>query len=222
MSLPDPRVIAQVDSRLVQAFGTPRRRDRDPVSQLVATILSQATTDTQTARSFEKLRLRFPTWEQVRDSPASEIIRQIKSSGLSKQKAPRIKAALQHITRERGKIELDFLSNLPRADAYRWLLHINGVGPKTASIVLLFALQKPFFPVDTHIQRITTRLGWAPQKASAEKVHQILQPLIPGRIHYRLHVNLIRLGREICIARLPRCEICPLTDLCEYYQMRAR
>src|SRR5215475_926912 len=103
MSSATPQVLSEVDRRLKQVFGTPRGRDRDPVSQLVGTILSQATTDTQTARSFEKLRQRFPTWEQVRDAPASEVAKQIKSSGLSNQKAPRIKAALRDITHERGK-----------------------------------------------------------------------------------------------------------------------
>lgn len=217
MSQLSTQVLVEVDARLRAVFGSPRSRDRDAVSQLVGTILSQATTDTQTARSFEQLRQRFPTWEQVRDAPSSEIAKQIRSSGLSRQKAPRIKAALQQIYRERGEIELEFLKDMPVADAYRWLVHLNGVGPKTASIVLLFTFRKPFFPVDTHIHRIARRLGWAPSNASAEKVHQLLQPLIPPRAHYRLHVNLIRHGREICIARLPRCEICPLTDLCEYY-----
>jgi endonuclease-3 len=201
-------------------YGEPRGRGRDPVSQLIATMLSQATTDTQTARSFENLRRRFPTWEEVRDAPAAEIAKQIKGSGLSKQKAPRIKSALQHITRERGKIELNFLKRMPDEEAYRWLTRIKGVGSKTASIVLLFAFHRPLFPVDTHIHRITRRLGWVPQNASADKAHGILQPLIPDEAHYRLHVNLIRFGREICIARLPRCEVCPLTDLCEYYQDR--
>jgi endonuclease III len=216
-------VVAEVDRRLKQAFGIPRNRERDAVSQLVATILSQATTDTQTARSFENLRRRFPTWDQVRDAPTAEIARQIKSSGLSRQKAPRIKAALQHITRERGQIELDFLNELPPEDSYRWLTHLKGVGPKTACIVLLFTFHKPLFPIDTHIHRITQRLGWIPHAASAEKAHKILRPLIPPRAHFRLHVNLIRLGREICRAQMPRCEICPLTDLCAYYQeMRSR
>lgn len=211
-------LVQEADYRLRGMFGVPRRRGRDPVSQLVATILSQATTDLQTARSFEKLRRRYPTWEQVRDARAGEIARQIKGSGLSRQKAPRIKAALQDITHERGRIELDFIKALPVPEAFRWLTRLKGVGPKTAAIVLLFTFQKPVFPVDTHIHRIARRLGWVPHNASAEKTHQIVQPLVPRRAHYRLHVNLIRFGREICIARMPRCEICPLTDLCEYYR----
>lgn len=212
--------IRKVDTRLTKIFGAPVRKRRDPVSQLVATILSQATTDIQTARSFEALRARFPTWEQVRDAPVTEIAKEIRASGLSKQKAPRIKAALRFITRERGKIELRFLKSLPDEEAYRWLLSINGVGSKTASIVLLFAFERPFFPVDTHIHRITRRLGWVPTNASADKAHSILEPLIPKKAHYRLHVNLIRFGREICIALSPRCEVCPLADMCDYYRER--
>jgi endonuclease III len=208
-----------VDLRLKRIYGIPRRDpSRDAVSQLIVTILSQATADVQTARSFGELRRRFPTWEQVRDARASELAKVIHSSGLSNQKAPRIKAALKHITGERGRIELDFLKDMPVDQARAWLMQIGGVGPKTASIVLLFTFHKPLFPVDTHIHRIARRLGWVPQNASAEKTQEVLEPLIPGRAHYRLHLNMIRLGREICIARLPRCEICPLTDLCEYYR----
>ncbi len=210
--------LVEVDERLARVFGVPRRRHKDPVSQLIVTILSQATTDTQTERSFDKLRRRFAAWEQVRDAPASAIAHQIRASGLARQKAPRIKAALEHITRERGALELDFLGKLPVDEAYRWLLRIKGVGPKTASIVLLFTFRKPFFPVDTHIHRITRRLGWIPHKTSAARAHQLLLPIIPPGAHYRLHVNLIRFGREICVARMPHCEVCPLTDLCDYFQ----
>ncbi len=212
------RDIVRADARLKKVFGEPRRRGGDAVGQLVGTSLSQATTDVQTARSYDNLRRRFPTWEQVRDARTSEIAALIRSSGLSAQKAPRIKAALQHITRERGKLDLNFLKKMPVEEARRWLMNITGVGPKTASIVLLFTFGMPAFPVDTHIFRITKRLGWVPEKATYEKAHQILGALIPPKIYYRLHVNLIRHGREICVAGVPRCEICPLTDLCEYYQ----
>lgn len=209
--------VAEVDRRLREVFGVPRRRGRDPVGQLVATMLSQATTDTQTGRSYDRLRARWPTWEAVRDAPVPAIEREIRASGLSRQKAPRIKGALKDITAERGRLELDFLNELPLEDAYHWLLQIHGVGPKTASIVLLFTFARPVFPVDTHIHRIARRLGWIPPKASAERAHELLKPLIPRGGGYRLHVNLIRHGREICIARLPRCEVCPLTDVCDYY-----
>ncbi len=218
MEHPAAKEILEVDRRLKRLYGEPRRRRRDPVGQLIATMLSQATTDVQTARSFAELRRRFPTWEQVRDAPASQIAKAIRSSGLSKQKAPRIKRALQHITLERGRIELNFLKKLPADEARQWLMNIAGVGPKTASIVLLFSFQKPFFPVDTHIFRVTRRLGWIPEKATVEQAHELLAALIPPRLYYRLHLNLIEHGRAICHARAPECERCPLTDWCAYYQ----
>lgn len=209
--------IVQVDRRLKRIFGEPRRPHRDPVSQLIATMLSQATTDIQTARSFAELRRRFPTWEQVRDAPVAAIAKAIRSSGLSQQKAPRIKKALQHITAARGRVELNFLKRMSADQGRQWLMQIAGVGPKTASIVLLFSFQKPLFPIDTHIYRVTKRLGWIPQKVSVEKAHDLLRVAVPPRLHYRLHLNLIEHGREICQAGKPRCEDCPLSDLCEYY-----
>lgn len=216
-STPRPSEIREVDQRLRRLYGDPQKPPRNAVAQLVATMLSQATTDVQTARSFASLRHRFPTWEQVRDAPVSQIAMAIRSSGLSKQKAPRIKKALQHITSARGKIELGFLKSMPPDEARRWLMNIGGVGPKTASIVLLFSYQQPLFPVDTHIHRVTKRLGWIPSNTSADKAHDLLTTVVPPQLHYRLHLNLIRFGREICQARRPRCEVCPLTDLCEYY-----
>lgn len=183
-------------------------------------MLSQATTDVQTDRSFEELRRRFPTWEKARDARVSEIAEAIRASGLSQQRAPRIKRALQQITHERGRIELGFLKKIPAEEAFRWLINIKGVGSKTASIVLLFCFEKAFFPVDTHIHRVTKRLGWIPQNATPEKAHTILGASIPAKLHYRLHLNLIQLGRQICQARETRCDICPLTDLCEYYAIQ--
>ncbi|MGB8643871.1 MAG: endonuclease III [Anaerolineae bacterium] len=212
------RQIALVDTRLERIYGIPRRLSRDAVGQLIGTILSQATTDKQTARSYDNLRRRFPTWEQVRDARVTAIAKEIRSSGLSQHKAPVIKAALQHITRERGKLDLKFLKKMPVDEARRWLMNISGVGPKTASIVLLFTFGLPAFPVDTHIFRVTKRLGWVPEKTTYEKAHQILGELIPPERYYPLHINLIRFGREICVAGVPRCEICPLTDVCKSYQ----
>ncbi len=195
------RAIALVDRRLVRVFGKPRRgRDRDAVGQLIGTILSQATTDVQTARSYDNLCHRFPTWEQVRDAPVAAIAKEIRSSGLSRQKAPVIKAALQYITRERGKLDLRFLKKMPVDEARRWLMNIAGVGPKTASIVLLFSFGMSAFPVDTHIFRVTKRLGWVPENATYEKAHQILGELISPDRFYPLHIKLIHHVREICLA----------------------
>ncbi len=207
-----------MDKRLRRLYGDPQKPRKDAVSQLVATMLSQATTDVQTARSFGNLRRQFRTWELVRDAPVSQIAKAIRSSGLSKQKAPRIKKALQHITSERGRIELNFLKKLPAEEARQWLMNIAGVGPKTASIVLLFSFDKPLFPVDTHIFRVMRRLGWIPEKATVEQAHDLLAALIPPRLYYRLHLNLIEHGRAICHARAPNCAMCPLQSYCEYYQ----
>jgi len=216
-ALPPKSQILAVDQRLIGLFGEPRRRRRDPVSQLVITMLSQATTDVQTDRSFAELKRRYPTWEQVRSAPVSQIANAIRSSGLSEQKAPRIKGALQFIARRRGRIELGFLKRMSDPEANRWLMGITGVGPKTAAIVLLFSFKKAFFPVDTHVFRVTKRLGWILKDANPEKTHEILRSAVPPNLHYRLHLNLIRLGREICEARKPKCSKCPLTDLCAYY-----
>lgn len=215
---PSQSRILKVDARLRKTYGEPRRHRRDAVSQLIVTMLSQATTDTQTAHSFQELRRHFPTWEQVRDAPASEIAKAIRSSGLSRQKAPRIKAALRTITRARGRLELDFLRKMPVGEARRWLMQIAGVGPKTASIVLLFTFKKQIFPVDTHILRVTKRLGWIPPKTTAGKAHDILGIIVPAKLYYRLHLNLIQHGRQTCHARKPQCEICPLNALCLYYR----
>ncbi len=205
--------------RLVQAYGNrPRRPHLDPVSELVCTIISQNTNDTLRDRAFNRLRERFPTWEEVRDAPVEEIAEAIRVAGLGEQKAARIKAALEHITRERGELDLDFLQEMPVEEAKRWLTAMKGVGPKTAAIILLFALGKPAFPVDTHVHRVTGRLGLIGPKVSANDAHQVLEELMPPGTYYAFHLNLIRHGREVCRARKSRCELCPLDDLCDYYR----
>lgn len=209
--------ILETNARLEKVFGKPRLRGGDPVEALVGCILSQATTDVQSDAAYNALVKKYPTWEQVHHARASEIARVIKQSGLANEKARYIKNALEYIKRERGAYTLDFLSDMPVADALDWLMQIHGVGRKTASIVLLFALKMPVMPVDTHVHRVTRRLGWISEKTSAEKAHAILESLVPPKLYYPLHLNLIRLGREICRAPIPRCEICPLTDICEYY-----
>lgn len=136
---------------------------------------------------------------------------------MAQEKALYIKNALEFIERERGTITLDFLNALPVDDARKWLMQMRGVGPKTASIVLLFAQKRAVFPVDTHVHRVTRRLGWISEKTTAGQAHEILEAVVPRRMYYRLHINLIRLGREICRAQRPKCEICPLNDMCAFY-----
>lgn len=212
--------IVETDARLRRMFGTPKLRGGDAVEALIGCILSQATTDAQSGAAYDALVNAFPTWEKVRDARPTSIARVIKSSGLANEKTRYIQDALTFIERERGEFNLDFLRDLPTRDARKWLMQMRGVGPKTASIVLLFALKLPVMPVDTHVHRVTRRLGWISERTSAERAHELLEDLTPPKMYYRLHINLIRLGREICRAPTPRCEMCPLTDLCEYYQQK--
>ncbi len=208
----------EVHRRLRAAYGEPERRsNRDAVSTLVLTIISQNTNDRLRDKAFDRLRDEFPTWEQVRDAPVEAIAEAIRIGGLGQQKARSIKAALQHIAEERGNLNLDFLKDMPTDEARRWLLSMNGVGPKTAAIVLLFALDMPAFPVDTHVHRVTKRLGLIQPRVSREKAHAVLEALLPEAVYYPFHINLIRHGRAVCQARSPRCEACPLQDVCDYY-----
>ncbi len=209
----------QVHQHLLRVFGErPRERGLDPIAQLVSTILSQNTNDTLRDKAYDTLRQRFPTWEQVRDAPVEEVTAAIKIAGLSQQKGPNIQAALRHISEEQGELSLDFLRAMEVEEAKQWLTAMKGVGPKTAAIILLFALDMPAFPVDTHIHRVTKRLGLIPAKASREKAHQLLEALMPPQTYYAFHLNVIRHGRRVCQARRPRCELCVLRDLCDYYQ----
>jgi endonuclease-3 len=211
--------IRQVHTGLSQAYGErTRRRHLDPVAQLVSTIISQNTNDVLRDRAYEALAERYPTWEQVRDAPESEVAASIKIAGLSQQKAPNIQAALRHISEERGELSLTFLKELPVEQAKRWLTSMRGVGPKTAAIVLLFSLDMPAFPVDTHVHRVSKRLGLIPPKTTREKAHDLLETMMPPEMYHDFHLNLIRHGREVCQARSPRCEVCLLRDVCSYYR----
>jgi endonuclease-3 len=208
-----------IHQRLMEIYGRPQWRSHlDPISQVVSTIISQNTSDVNRDRAFERLRARFASWEVVRDAPVEAIEEAIRPAGLAQQKAPRIKGALQFITQERGELSLDFLKDLPVDEAKAWLTQVKGIGPKTAAIILLFSLGMPAFPVDTHVHRVTQRLGLIGPKISAEQAHVILEDLLPAAIYYPFHLNVIRHGREICHARNPQCEICPLQTLCDYYQ----
>jgi endonuclease-3 len=208
-----------VHQRLLEVYGQPQWRSHlDPISQVVSTIISQNTSDVNRDKAFERLRVRFASWEVLRDAPVEAIEEAIRPAGLAQQKAPRIKGALQFITQERGELSLDFLKDLPVDEAKAWLTQIKGIGPKTAAIILLFSLGMPAFPVDTHVHRVTQRLGLIGPKVSAEQAHVILEDLLPADIYYPFHLNVIRHGREICHARNPQCEICPLQTLCDYYQ----
>ena len=211
----------RIYERLNEVYGRPTwRQHLPPIDELISTILSQATSDTNRDKGFYALKERYPDWESVMNAPTEEVIATIRSSGLANQKGPRIQAALRTIYERRGEIDLDFLADMPLPEAKKWLMSIKGIGPKTAAIILLFAFGRPAFPVDTHVHRTTRRLGLIGANVSADKAHDILEEMGDENTFYAMHLNLIRLGREICRARNPQCAICPLQTECDYYNNR--
>jgi endonuclease-3 len=213
---------ARVHEALLKAYGPPTWREHLPaVEELVATILSQNTSDLNSGRAFEHLRGRFGSMQAVRDAPERDVIEAIRPAGLANQKGPRIQAVLRAITAERGALDLEFLRALPPAEARAWLTRFNGVGLKTASIVLLFSLRIPAFPVDTHVHRVAGRLGLRPEAMSADECHAHFEALFPPETYYAAHLNLIRHGREVCHARQPECARCVLKRQCRYYRQQS-
>ena len=201
--------------RLRKRFGDllPPRRS-DPLEELILTVLSQHTSDVNADRSFRSLRDAFPTWEAVVRAPTRRVADAIRSGGLAETKAPRLQAILREIDERRGAFDLSYLRDLPDDEARAELMSLPGVGPKTAAVVLSFSLDRDAMPVDTHVHRVTKRLGWVPTTASAERADRLLHELTPAGMRTELHVALIRLGREICKAPIPRCRECPLKDIC--------
>lgn len=211
------RPIKRVLTRLRHAYG---QRDWQPsgkaVDALVGTILSQNTSGANSSAGYKRLRERFGSWSAVADAPVGQIEKCIRVSGLSRIKAPRIRKILRDIRDERGRVSLAFLGRMSPRDACDYLMQFDGVGPKTANCVLLFALGMAVFPVDTHVARIACRLGWTSPGTSAERTGEILTPLIAPADRYALHVLLIAHGRQTCRARNPKCDPCALADLCAY------
>jgi endonuclease-3 len=201
--------------RLRKRYGEllPPRRS-DPLEELVLTVLSQHTSDVNAERAFESLRTAFPTWEDLVRAPTRTVADAIRSGGLADTKAPRIQAILREVAERRGAFDLSFLAGLSDDEARAELMSLPGVGPKTAAVVLSFSLGRDAMPVDTHVHRVTRRLGLVPQNASAERADRLLHELVPEGLRTPLHVALIRLGREICKAPIPRCRVCPLNDIC--------
>ncbi|MBM2850980.1 MAG: endonuclease, partial [Anaerolineales bacterium] len=207
----------RVHQTLFKEYGQPFWGERLPaVTELVATILSQNTSDTNSGRAFDLLRARFKTMEAVRDAPVAEVIACIRPAGLANQKGPRIQAVLRAITAERGALDLKFLKKKAPAEARAWLTQFKGVGPKTASIVMVFSLGLPAFPVDTHVHRVAGRLGLRPESMTADACHAHFEALFPPETYGSAHLNLIRHGREVCHAR------CRLQRLCAYYRGATR
>lgn len=218
MPAADAVKVLRVNARLKEVFG-PRERysARDPLDELILTILSQNTSDRNSGRAYRSLRAAYPTWEAVLAADVRDLYEAIKSAGLGNTKAPRIQAVLAEILDRRGSFDLDFLRDMPMAEARQWLRSLPGIGPKTAACVLCFACDMPALPVDTHVHRVSQRLGLIGPKVSAEAAHELLEHVVPAEDVYAFHVNLIVHGRQICHAQRPACERCPLAELCDYY-----
>jgi endonuclease-3 len=215
---------APVAAALEALYGRPQWRtpEHTALDELIDCILSQSTNDANRDRAFAALKARYPRWEQVLDAPVESVIEAIKPAGLANQKAPRIQTVLHTIDAERGTLDIDFLRDLDLEAARQWLVQLDGVGPKTAAIVLCFAFNRPAFPVDTHVHRVGQRIGLIPPKMNAEKAHSYLEKLVPPDDHYPFHLQVIWHGRQVCQARRPACERCPLTEDCDYYQQAVK
>ena len=186
----------------------------DPASELVYTILSQHTSDVNSERAFRALMATFGSLEAIAAADVADIEDAIRSGGLAKTKAPRIKAILNEVMRKVGSYDLSFLAEMPLEDAKAWLKELDGVGPKTAAIILCFSLGLPAMPVDTHIYRVSRRLGFIGPKVSAEQAHDILEPMVEPEDVFAFHLYLINHGRQVCKARRPRCADCVLAWGC--------
>ena len=210
-----PRRVRAITRRLERRFGEliPPRAS-DPLDELILTVLSQHTSDVNADRAFASLRAAYPTWDEVAAAPEVAVADAIRSGGLANTKGPRIVAILHEVQDREGAYDLARLRDLPDAEARAYLTSLPGIGPKTAAVVLSFALGRDAIPVDTHVHRVARRLGLVPPKATAEHADRLLHDLVAEGLRTRLHVGLIRLGREICKAPTPRCNVCPLKDLC--------
>jgi endonuclease-3 len=215
--------VPYIIENLKAVYGVPLcERGLDPLDVLIETILSQSTTNVNSQRAFESLKRRFPTWDEARRARAASIEAAIRSGGLARQKSIRIKNLLNEIYERRGSLDLSFLHRAPLEEAKEFLASFKGVGPKTVACTLLFACNRPVFPLDTHIFRIARRLGLIPAKCSDEEAHRLMTEMIPEGRFYEVHVNLIRHGRKVCRPSDPLCERCCIIDYCRYQESLQR
>jgi endonuclease-3 len=208
----------RIDGILTRVYG--RKEvvyDDDPVDTLVETILSQNTTDLNSHKAFVSLKRVYPSWDMMIGEDPDRIASIIRSGGLAPMKARRILDALAFISRERGRLDLGFLKKMRPSEAEAWLAQMKGVGPKTRGIVLLFALKMPAFPVDTHIHRVTKRIGLIGEKVTREMAQEEMALIVPASEYYNFHINLIEHGRAVCQSRKPKCELCKISSMCDYY-----
>ncbi len=210
---------ARVDDTLTKVYGRKivARRRASPLDTLVLTILSQNTNDVNRDRAYRSLRESYPKWEDLMASTPSRVATAIRVGGLANIKSRRLVDALRFIHHERGRLSLDFLGAMSPVEADAWLSRIKGVGPKTRAIVLLFSLGMPAFPVDTHVHRVTKRIGLIGKRTTRGQAQVELAALVPEAEYYNFHINLIEHGRAVCVARKPKCPVCPVRSLCNYY-----
>jgi endonuclease-3 len=209
------RRVRAIHDRLAKRFGPlDPPRAVDPLEELLLTVLSQHTSDLNAERAFADLRAAYPTWDDVVEATPERVADSIRSGGLANTKAPRIQRILREVHEREGSFSLDRLRDMGDAEARAYLTSLPGIGPKTAAVVISFALGRDAIPVDTHVHRTTRRLGMIPDRASAERADRLLHDLVPDGLRTPLHVGLIRLGRQICKAPVPSCRVCPLKDLC--------
>jgi endonuclease-3 len=212
-------LVRWVHHRLLDFYGRPSwAANYAPVEELVGTILSQHTSDINSARAFKALMAAFSSWEAVRDAPVDQLTETIRCGGLAIVKAQRIQAALRALTDGDDHVRLPDLRRMRRKRALQLLTSLRGVGRKTAACVLLFGAHVPALPVDTHVHRVALRVGLVPPRATPDATTDALEAALDGRDYYAFHVNVIRLGREICKARSPRCELCPLAEQCDTFR----
>jgi len=209
---------AKVTAALEKTFGVPARDSiLDPLSNLMLTVLSQNTNDKNRDQAFSSLKKRFPTWDQVMRADVREIENAIRSGGLAKQKSENIQNILKWIFQEQGSLNLDFLCDENPDTIIEKYCQLKGIGIKTITVVLMFSCCIDVFPVDTHVHRICRRLGFVPDKATAEKTFWLMKPHVPEGKSFSLHMNFLKLGRTICLARKPRCGACPIFEYCDFF-----
>lgn len=213
------QTIRRVNEILIESFGQREPHPRDPLDGLILIILSQATSDVNCDRAFSSLKAAYPTWEEALAAPVGDVANAIRSGGLANQKAARIKQLLSEIYEERGDFDLSWMHDATADECEAYLSKFHGVGPKTIACVLVFFLNKPAFPVDTHVFRIVKRLGWIRDKASPDEAHRVMKELIPPECMLDLHVNFIAHGRVTCRAEGnggPNCGECSIRRFCAY------
>ncbi|MGH2820992.1 MAG: endonuclease III domain-containing protein [Actinomycetota bacterium] len=205
-----------VHRRLERSQGTFTPKPRGSALEgLVGTVLSQNTSDVNSGRAFASLKSRFRSWAEALEAPADELADAIRSGGIAEVKSRRIQAILAEVERREGRLDLSRMDELPDEEVDEYLSTLPGVGPKTVACVLLFSMGRHAFPIDTHVHRVTTRLGWIPPRTSAQGAHRILSPRVPPEIRYGLHIMLVRHGRAVCKPKMPLCSECVLFDLCQ-------